>query len=56
MEIVYLFQLLNKSDRLLGIDKQTKFLLALIIGICIGLMFDKNFGLFRADGTAPAGR
>ena len=40
----------------LGIDKQTKFLLALIIGICIGLMFDKNFGLFRADGTAPAGR
>ena len=30
----------------LGINKRTKFLLALIIGICIGLMFDKNFGLF----------
>ena len=27
-------------------NRQTKFLLALIIGICIGLLFDKNFGVF----------
>lgn len=37
---------LSEQTSELGINKQTKLLLALIAGICIGLMFDKNFVLF----------